>query len=53
MTQGETPLTNTPPEISDATPAEPEEWTEADELPVAEVRGLFTVVGPAWAMTWR
>ena len=40
-------MTDTPPEISDATPAEPEEWTEADELPVAEVRGLFTVLGKA------
>ena len=40
-------MTDTPPEISDATPAEPEEWTEADDLPVAEVRGLFTVLGKA------
>ena len=46
-TQGEAPLTDTPPEISDASPAEAEDWTEADDLPVAEVRALFIVLGKA------
>ena len=36
-----------PPEISDATPAESEDWTEGDDLPVVEVRGLFIVLGKA------
>ena len=40
-------MTETPPEISDATPAEPEDWTEGDDLPVVEVRGLFIVLGKA------
>ena len=46
-TQGEAPLTEPPLEISDATPAEPEDWTEGDDLPVVEVRGLFIVLGKA------
>jgi len=40
-------LTDTPPEISDATPAEGEDWAEGDDLPVAEVRSLFIVLGKA------
>ena len=40
-------MTEPPPEISDATPAEPEDWTEGDDLPVVEVRGLFIVLGKA------
>ena len=40
-------MTDTPPEISDASPTEAEDWTEADDLPVAEVRGLFIVLGKA------
>ena len=46
-TQAEAPLTEPPLEISDATPAEPEDWTEGDDLPVVEVRGLFIVLGKA------
>jgi HEAT repeat protein len=46
-------LADTPPEISqatpaeEATPAESEDWTDGDDLPVAEVRGLFIVLGKA------
>ncbi|MCH7933024.1 MAG: HEAT repeat domain-containing protein [Gemmatimonadetes bacterium] len=40
-------MTDTPPEISDATPAEGEDWAEGDDLPVAEVRSLFIVLGKA------
>ena len=40
-------MTDTPPEISEATPAQPEDWTEGGDLPVAEVRGLFIVLGKA------
>ena len=40
-------MTEPPLEISDATPAEPEDWTEGDDLPVVEVRGLFIVLGKA------
>ena len=40
-------MTDTPPEISHATPAQPEGWTEGDDLPVADVRGLFIVLGKA------
>jgi hypothetical protein len=40
-------LTDTPPEISDATPAEGEDWAEGVDLPVAEVRSLFIVLGKA------
>ena len=40
-------MTDTSPEISDATPAEGEDWAEGDDLPVAEVRSLFIVLGKA------
>ena len=40
-------MSDTPPEISDASPAELEDWTEGADLPVAEVRGLFIVLGKA------
>ena len=40
-------MTDTPPEISDATPADAEDWAEGDDLPVAEVRSLFIVLGKA------
>ena len=46
-TQCEAPLTDTPPEISDATLADAEDWAEGDDLPVAEVRSLFIVLGKA------
>ncbi len=38
-------MTDTPPEISDLTSAE--DWTEGDDLPVVQVRDLFTVLGKA------
>ena len=40
-------MTDTPPEISDATLADAEDWAEGDDLPVAEVRSLFIVLGKA------
>ena len=40
-------MTDTSPEISAATPAEGEDWAEGDDLPVAEVRSLFIVLGKA------
>ncbi len=40
-------MTDTPPEISEVTSAETEDWAEGDDLPVAEVRGLFVVLGKA------
>jgi len=40
-------LTDTPADISDQTPDEPEAWSEGDDLPVAQVRELFVVLGKA------
>ena len=40
-------MTDTPPEISDPTSAQSEDWAEGDDLPVAEVRSLFIVLGKA------
>ena len=40
-------MTDNPADISDPTPDEPESWTEGDDLPVAQVRDLFTVLGKA------
>ncbi len=40
-------MTDTPADISDQTPDEPESWSEGDDLPVAQVRDLFTVLGKA------
>jgi len=40
-------LTDKPADISDQTPDEPEGWSEGDDLPVAQVRELFIVLGKA------
>ena len=40
-------MNDTPPEISDAIPPQPEDWTDNDDLPVAQVRALFIVLGKA------
>ena len=40
-------MTDNPADISDQTPDEPESWSEGDDLPVAQVRDLFTVLGKA------
>ena len=40
-------MTDTPADISDQTPDEPEAWSEGDDLPVAQVRELFVVLGKA------
>ena len=40
-------MTDKPAEISDQTPDEPEGWSEGDDLPVAQVRELFTVFSKA------
>ena len=40
-------MTDNPADISDPTPDEPESWSEGDDLPVAQVRDLFTVLGKA------
>ena len=40
-------MNDTPPVISEATAAEPEDWAQVDDLPVAEVKGLFMTLGKA------
>ena len=40
-------MTDKPADISDQTPGEPEDWSEGDDLPVAQVRELFIVFAKA------